>query len=820
MVFSDLKAMDTKIVLSPGVSHFLAHDGSLLVKNRNKIYKVSAMSNLSELTRLLRMLEKPKKLKEVLTLLSGFKRDHVTGVLETMYKMKLISIEKWDSNKITDYFSSTKYLPWYGELRNDGGIGESKLVLIGDGLLASSLSTHLRNMKIKFDQVKYTQIITKSNRKLSVHDVQQEKTSLLNQSTTAFKSLINPFIETASLVIVADDYPNINLFELVNSLCFEKKKAWIRVSFDDDIGYLGPLVIPRRTSCFNCCELRLVTNSPEYEYELWNNKENISIKKPELPRIFVDVLSALCLKEIYRYLTDTNHIDTIDNLLIFDTQQVNLTKHHIISHPNCIFCNPPSKKARSPNPGSSRMGDLRRRDTNPPIEINKSDSLISKEELLNRLRKLIDKKTGIIQEYEKLYESHPLGIYFHHFSTATCSRPLRIGSNGRLTKTVRVEDNLISPSPSGSGLSATDAEIRTLMESVERYSNMVVDESQLIWSSYSKLKRNAVNPADLGLYSDEVYNRDGMECSRFTVNAEIPWVAGIDLYSRKTVMVPADFVFYPAIRERPLVFDTSNGASAHADSVRAILNGLYEVIERDSFLTMWLNKISMPILDANTLPFGFDESLKLINDYGMHVKLVDLTNDTSVPAIMAVCFNKEPDKAPALLVGAGAHIEPEKALEKALFEMEFMLTEMLEHPNKKRINRADQISTMYEHPLYYLNPNKRKFWEFMISGTKINSLQKFAKSSFNNNYCVLMHIVKHLHGMNHKVIAVDVTPRDISKMGVKTVKVFVTGFQPLYVGNNLRLNVDRLRTSGRRLGYNRDGANSGWEINSAPHPLP
>ena len=76
--------------------------------------------------------------------------------------------------------------------------------------------------------------------------------------------------------------------------------------------------------------------------------------------------------------------------------------------------------------------------------------------------------------------------------------------------------------------------------------------------------------------------------------------------------------------------------------------------------------------------------------------------------------------------------------------MEFMLTEMLEHPNKKKINRPDQISTMYEHPLYYLNPNKRKYWEFMIRGTKINTAQKLARRPFKNNYSVLMHIVRHL----------------------------------------------------------------------------
>lgn len=819
MAFSDLRAMDTKIALSPRVSQFMAHDGSLLVKNGNRLYKISAKSDLNELTRLLRILEKPKKINEISNILSGFKRSHVIGVLETLYKMKLIIFLKEDDNKRKDYSVHTKYCPGDGvEDRIEIALQDSKLVLIGDGILASKLSTHLKNMRIKFNRVKSTNIVTNAGKQLSTRGIRAKEKKLLKSPMSSFSSLINPLIEKSSLLIVAEDYPNINLFELINRLGFMKNKAWIRVSLDEDIGYLGPLVLPKRTPCFNCCELRLVTNSPDYEYELWKNKENIPTKKSDIHGIYADMLSVMCIKEVYRYLIKCSQLDTIDNLLIFDTHHVTMTKHHIISHPNCILCNPPSKTENTTRWNSAGNG-TKNRGTRTPIEINKSDSLLSEEELLIRLRSMVDKKTGIVQEYEKLYEPHPLGIYFHHFSSATCSKPLRIGSNGQLTTPVLIEDSLISPSPSGSGLSATEAELHTLMESAERYSNMVVDESRLIWSSYNDLREIAINPVDLGLYSEEVYDRKDIKCSRFLVNSEIPWIEGVDLYSRKAVMIPADFVFYPAIRKNPLIFDTSNGASAHVDYVRAILNGLYEVIERDSFLTMWLNKISMPVLDCKILPFGFDESLKLINDYGMEVKLVDLTSDTTIPTIMAACHNKNPNRSPALLVGTGCHIDPAKALQKALFEMEFMLTEMMKHPNKKKINRPNQISTMFEHPLYYLNPNKRKYWEFMIHGAKKSTLQKLAKISFKSNYDELMYIVRHLHGMNHRVLAVDITPFDIGKMGVKAVKVFVTGFQPLYVGNRLRLNLVRLRTSAHKMNYHAI-ANSSSEINLAPHPLP
>ena len=94
MVFSESYSKNTKLVLSPGVSHFRSHDGTLLVKHGNRIYKISAGSELEELIRLLRQLNRPKKIKEIVNILSGFKRTHVIGVLETLYKMKIIVLEE------------------------------------------------------------------------------------------------------------------------------------------------------------------------------------------------------------------------------------------------------------------------------------------------------------------------------------------------------------------------------------------------------------------------------------------------------------------------------------------------------------------------------------------------------------------------------------------------------------------------------------------------------------------------------------------------------------------------------------------------------
>ncbi len=807
-----------KIGLKPSVSQFTSNNNdSLFVKHKNKLFKISATADLQKQSRIFQILKRPKKLGEILYLLSEFKKKDVIDTLHTLHKLDLLTIESNTNNLRSESRPvDNDYLPQHHIERKSKRLrAKPRLLLIGDGILADKLVLSLKNMDIKFNRISSNLIMNKSHKKRYPNQTNGNNRSSIKST---YSSSLRSFIEKSYLIVVAEDHPNLVLFEKINETCFKKNKPWLRASFDDSIGYLGPLVIPKKTSCFNCCELRLVTNSPHYEYELWINRQNIPKKKLLVPAYYADILSTMCIDEILRFLSIRKKPETIDKLVILDTQQINATRHNVIPHPNCVYCNPPPRKMRSSS--SREMNATRSRRIPVPFSklSNKSSSLPDKE-LVGKLREIIDDKTGIVLEYSKLYEPHPLGIYFHHFSTAPCSKPLRIGLNGKFTKTVRVEDSLISPSPSGSGFSPTEAEIHTLMESVERYSNMVVDESRFIWSKYDQIKTRAINPEVLGLYSDEQYSRNDLGCSKFSIYSPIPWIEGYDIHDDKPVMIPADFVFYPAIREKPLVFDTSNGASAHTDIVQAILNGLFEVVERDSFLTMWLNGFSMPILNLKKLPFGFSKSIELINEFGMNVKLVDLTNDTRIPTVAAICYNNNPSKHPSVLVGAGSHIQPETAVQKALFEMEFMLSEMLEHPNKKKINRPNQISSMYEHPLYYLNPKMRKYWDFMISSKETTDFPRVSKSP-KQGYATLMQIVRLLHSMNHRVIYVDITSPELKKMGLVAVKVLVTGFQPLYVGTKLRLNIQRLHEAAEYVSRNIKATRMHPGLNPAPHPLP
>jgi ribosomal protein S12 methylthiotransferase accessory factor len=817
MEFSKILRSDAKISLADGVTFFRSDDGSLFLKYNNKLSKIASSSELAQQSEIFQILKRPRYLGEIVKLMTKFKRKDIIDILQALYQRSFITIQKQTDR---EFSRRSKLTPRFFLLNpmedKKSPLVDSQILLIGDGFLADRLIMTLKKMNVKFNQIKSLGRLLKPTKKTAGKSIAENKKVISETSSLSISPSFRPIFDKSDLIIVVEDYQNIALFDFVNKICFEKKKSWIRMSFDDDVGYLGPLVVPGRTSCFNCCELRLVTNSPNYEYELWRNKDAIPKTKLQVPEIFADILSAICTREILRYLSGNEEPETIDNLIVFDTHVLNYTKHKVLRHPNCIYCNAVvlPKKLHS----RSLHGYLNiSRQTIVPKRNFDSSVRPTENELVERLRKLIDIRTGVIQETKKIFIDNQLGINSHYFLYARCSKPLRIGLNGKLAKLVELGNSLVYPSPAGSGLSPNEAEIRTLMEAVERYSNMVADESRFIWSTYNDIEKMAINPQDLGLYLDETYDKV-KRISRYSPDEEIPWIKGQDLYSGKPVLIAADFVHYPAIRPKPIVLESSNGASAHTDIVQAILNGLYELIERDAFLTMWLNKIPMPILDIRTLPNDFDESIRMIREYDMSVKLFDLTNDSRVPTAMAVCYNNNPDKYPAVEVGTATHVEPEKAVQKALFEMETGLIHNLEEDERK-ILEEDQIAAIYEHAIYYLNPRKRKYWEFMISSKQASKLSRFAGKVLKDQNAVLMEIVKHLHTLGRRVVYVDITPPDIRSLGLVAVKVFVTGFQPMYSGNIVRLNMERLHQSAEYVLKNIGAARLGTELNSAPHPL-
>lgn len=151
------------------------------------------------------------------------------------------------------------------------------------------------------------------------------------------------------------------------------------------------------------------------------------------------------------------------------------------------------------------------------------------------------------------------------------------------------------------------------------------------------------------------------------------WIQGTDLALDSAVWIPAQTVSRAfaaddasAPRIRPII---TTGLATGTDRTNALLGGLLECIERDAFMIMWGNQLSLPRLRSEEL-YSRSPSLQTLlrscTRYNLSVEFVRLITDAPAYVILAVV--RDPRALPPITIGMSAHARPEHAAEKALLE--------------------------------------------------------------------------------------------------------------------------------------------------------
>lgn len=154
------------------------------------------------------------------------------------------------------------------------------------------------------------------------------------------------------------------------------------------------------------------------------------------------------------------------------------------------------------------------------------------------------------------------------------------------------------------------------------------------------------------------------------------WVSGFNLKSGKPVLVPweiisMDYSMEARQEERILVFGPT-GLAAAFDETRAILHGLYEVVERDCHAS-W-NAISDADRQATLVDLHANDAVDIANfldvlkSAHLEVLLWDMTGERGIPCYLAEIFDLETFTHTKYAHGAAADMSPHRAIYRALCE--------------------------------------------------------------------------------------------------------------------------------------------------------
>jgi ribosomal protein S12 methylthiotransferase accessory factor len=154
----------------------------------------------------------------------------------------------------------------------------------------------------------------------------------------------------------------------------------------------------------------------------------------------------------------------------------------------------------------------------------------------------------------------------------------------------------------------------------------------------------------------------------------LAWEEATNVQNGEEKLVPSDLIWMvPRIKDQPLMHLQmgSNGLAAGASVEDAILAGLYEVLERDSWT---INKFlldhcgllpnRMPLI---ALPPALESAVRKIEEAECKVHLFDVTTDYKVPVFGAMVLDHSGNCA-GTFAGYGCHLNAEIAAIRALTE--------------------------------------------------------------------------------------------------------------------------------------------------------
>lgn len=416
--------------------------------------------------------------------------------------------------------------------------------------------------------------------------------------------------------------------------------------------------------------------------------------------------------------------------------------------------------------------------------------------------------------------SNELGLLYHVIKMPRLNRDPRMISYGIWpANTEFLGGEKFGGRSSGCGYEWDEAMLGTIGETVERYAPVFCNHEEGIFSSYKNLEKKAVHPSEYALFHEKQYQDPKLNLKEFTEDVELTWFPTLDLTNGEETYVPGQFLYMPFTKDKNWVtINTSTGLAAHSDYYKAILNGIYEVLERDSFVITWMQKL---VPKKIKITREIEEYLKAYYPPHFEWHFFDVTYDLKIPTILGFCFG-ETEYGKFVAFGSSTRITYGESLKKVIQEIgqgipyfRFLLNE------KKDWNPDDDFSKIMDfeqHSIFYVK--RQDLWHIFDEW-------KYAKPELEINLHepkvlsdeeTIRHIVGILKDKNYNVLFKDLTTPDIRQIGFYSIKVFIpqlialSGAYPLYYSGGKRL----YEVPGKMGFESRDYDN----LNPYPHPFP
>ncbi len=570
------------------------------------------------------------------------------------------------------------------------------------------------------------------------------------------------------VVALVDDYLHPGL-EGINRKLFDSNTNWLLARCCGSICWLGPHFIRDQAGCWNCLEQRLRANR---QVERFISELSDSKWAPPTPatmtKASVSASLSLAQSEIFRIVTEPNHDSNLTGkLFTLDLLTLESARHVLVKQPQCIVCGDADKyQLPQPvvlNPQPKRYSD------------DGGHRVCTPHETVERLEKHVSPFLGAITSLYNLTEpgdevthSYVAGHNFAMFSHSTYV----------LRRSVRGLSG-------GKGRSDIQAKASAMCEAIERYCGVWRGDEFVIKSDYNSISDQAIHPNELLCFSKSQYDTreewnklqyGGLQLvpEPFDTSSNISWAQVWSLTHDNPKYVPAAYCYYgnPDGASSAFCYSDSNGNAAGNTLEEAVLQGLLELIERDSVALWWYNRLCVPEISLESIE---DPYVEVVAEYYESKKrdlwLLDITSDLGIPSVVAVSKRNDHPKQD-IVMGFGAHVDPKLAAMRAITECNQFLPMLAK--------RDSSGNTIYDvddrEALLWWESSSVEVDQYLVPNKEVSPIDLSTKVSYEEDDITkeILHCVGAIEAIGSEVLVLD---QSRPEMELRVAKVMAPGLR-------------------------------------------
>lgn len=607
---------------------------------------------------------------------------------------------------------------------------------------------------------------------------------------TTLESLHIQVAEEGDLdVVLTDDYLQDGL-DTFNEKALRFSHPWILVNPMGTIVWIGPIVVPGKTGCWQCLAQRLRDNRPVEEF-IQRHADISTLLPPPLDSLPSALQTALGMAatEVFKWIVQGENQRLEGVLVTHDTLTLESQNHSLVKRPQCPSCGEIANGLKR-KPLPVILGHRKKTFT-----ADGGHRFISPEETLRKYQHHLSPITGVVRELSKVFTgSNDLTHTYvakHHFATM-------------FDDVDTLRRNILGRS-AGKGKTNEQARASAFCEAIERYSGTFQGDEFRQKSSYKNLGDKAIHPNDCLNFSQSQYeNRASWNANcfgwfqkvpePFDQEQEIDWTPIWSLTHKDFKYLPTAYCYYGYPKPPKIdCWADSNGCAAGNTMEEAILQGFMELVERDCVALWWYNQVKRPKVDLDSFDEPYFQSLKnYYQTLNRELWVLDITSDLNIPAFAAISRRTD-RKVEDIILGYGAHFDPQLAIQRALTEINQILPSVLSanaDGSTQYTPSADPLAldwwktaTLENQP--YLVPD-----ESVVPKVSADYPQLWSDDLRED--VLLCKQIAEKHGM--ELLVLDQTRPDI---GLKVVKVIVPGMRHFWK----RLGSGRLYEVPLQLGW-------------------